>query len=98
MSERCRGMKSYHDRYPCCIEHGKDNVGSPSNVSDGRRSDVDNQEVQDPIGGRRNRRTFLTQTERKDFRGVYPNGGLEADSKGTLEDEEHCRGTNTGTV
>lgn len=42
--------KSYHDGYPSGVEHSEDDVGSPLDVSDGRGSNVDDQEVHDPVG------------------------------------------------
>jgi hypothetical protein len=95
---RMAKRKAYHNRHPSCIEHGKDDVGLPLDVSDGGRSNVDDEEVHDPVGACRNRRTSLAETERKDLRGVDPDGGLETDGECTLEDEQHCCRSNTGRV
>lgn len=58
------GKKSYHDRKPGCIEHGKDNIGPVSNVLDGGRRDIDNDEVADPVAGSTDTAPSLSKLQR----------------------------------
>jgi len=91
-------VEEVHDGHPSCVQDGKDDVGSPLDVSDGGRSDVDDQEVHDPVRAGRDGRSSLAETERENFGGVDPDGGLEANGECTLEDEEHSCGTDTSAI
>ena len=80
------------------VEDGKDGVRLPADVLDGRRHDLDNEEVADPVTGGRDRGTTLAEAERQDLRRVDPDGGLEAGGEGAFEDEKHRCGGFAGLV
>lgn len=92
------GQWTYHDRNPGGVENGKDDVSPPSNVADGWRGDVDDDEVADPVGSSGDGRTLLSELEWQDLGWVDPDRGLETDGEGSLEDEEHGGGADTGGV
>lgn len=96
--QRLTWVEQVHDGHPSCVQHCKDDVGSPLDVSDGRGSDVDDQEVHDPVRAGGDGGTSLAETERENLRGVDPDGGLETNGECTLEDEEHCCGTDTSAI
>jgi len=65
---------------------------------DGRRGDVYDNEVTDPVCRRRDGRALLSCLERENLGRVDPDCGLEADGEGALEDEEHGSGADAGGV
>jgi hypothetical protein len=89
----CRvSRRTHHDGNPGCVQDCKDDIGPPFDVFEGRRSNVNDQEVHDPVCACGDGRTSLSETERKNLGGVHPYRGLEADGECTLEDEKHrCR-------
>lgn len=88
-------IAAYHDWNPCCVKYREDNVGLPAQVSDGRWGNIDNKEIANPVHRGRDRRASLAELEWQNLGWVNPDGGLEADGKGALEDEEHGSGANT---
>ena len=98
MQRRFTWVEEVHDGHPSCVQDCKDDVGSPLDVSDGGRSDVNDQEVHDPVCAGRDGGSSLAETQRKNLRGVDPDGGLQTNGECTLEDEEHCCGTNTSAI
>ena len=80
-----------HKENRLTIQNGKDDIGPISDILNRHGRDLHNHVVEDPIARRRHGRSSLTETQGQDLRRVHPNGGLESDGEGTLEDEEHCR-------
>ena len=90
------GVEDVDDGDPRRVQDGEDDIGLPADVLDRRRRDLDDEEVADPVARRRDGRPALAQPQRQDLRRIDPDGGLEANRKRALEDEEHGGGALAG--
>ena len=86
------GVEDEDDGDPKGVEDGEDDVGLPTDVLDGGRGDLDDEEVADPVAGGGDGGATLAELEGQDLGRVDPDSGLEADGEGALEDEEHGGG------
>lgn len=73
----------------CGGTYSEDDVRPVSDVSNCRRSDINNHKIANPITSRRNRRSSLPQLQREDFRRINPNRSLESNRKRSLENKQH---------
>lgn len=62
------------------------------------RSDIHDQEVHDPVRGRRYGRSLLSDVQGEDLGWIDPDSGLKSNGKGALEHEQHCSSANAGRV
>ena len=72
------------------IQNSKDDIGPVPDVLDRHGRDLHDHVVEDPIARRRDGGSPLPEPQGQDLGRVHPDGGLESDGEGPLEDEEHC--------
>lgn len=80
------------------VEDGKVNIRSPADVSDAHRCNLDDEEGEDPIRGRREGRRTCANGKGSIVRWQEPGNGQETDGEEEVEEEEHHDGDDAGAL